>query len=190
VPWFKFRVYSVIALTLQFSGLTLAWRSLFSRFQGFGHFVRLLCASLHSDLHLYRCRISRLRSHYAWLEFWSSRLLCFEESGEVYLFEFCGRQIPAVLDPAGREGGRFVAWFWAWFWICLLTSWTFDTSGNIIGATCLPPTARSDNSFERFVYLIVLLSLWPIWVGTVRGFGVLFKARVDLVSVDGDGALG
>lgn len=89
------------------------------------------------------------------------------------------QHIPAVLDPEGR-GGRFVAWFWAWFWNCLLTPWTFDSSGHTIGATCLPPTARSDNSFDKFVLLIVLLSLWPIWIGTVRGFGVLFKARVDL----------
>ena len=81
----------------------------------------------------------------------------------------------------GKGGGRFVAWFWAWFWNCLLTPWTFDSSGHTIGATCLPPTARSDNSFDKFVLLIVLLSLWPIWIGTVRGFGVLFKARVDLV---------
>lgn len=175
MPWFKFRVYSVIALTLQFSGLTLAWRSLFSRFQGFGHFVRLLCASLHSDLHLYRCRISRLRSHYAWLDFEVPGYCVLKNLGRPTCLSFVAYIF--WLFWILREGGRLVAWFWN----CLLTHWTFDSSGHIIGATCLPPTARSHNSFDKLVLLIVLLSLWPIWAGTVQEFGVLFKARVDLV---------
>lgn len=103
------------------------------------------------------------------------------------------QHIPAVLDPEGR-GGRFVAWFWAWFWNCLLTPWTFDSSGHIIGATCLPSTARSDNSFDKFVLSIVLSSLADldrygtgIWCPVQGPCG---SRQRNCVSVDGDGVLG
>ena len=94
----------------------------------------------------------------------------------------------------GKGGGRFVAWFWAWFWNCLLTPWTFDSSGHIIGATCLPSTARSDNSFDKFVLSIVLSSLADldrygtgIWCPVQGPCG---SRQRNCVSVDGDGVLG